>query len=154
MKSESEGDKLKFEEEQIISVIKLMGLDLPSRKELKIDYKTYLIPLLYFRHEFSKNQIAAIFNMDHSSINHHKKRRQRLEHNQDNKFLKNILPLKSSFPYEFPRIEDYDMESRLEKSTLILSIGKTRRLKLDSYAKEHDLDSPQAVIRRLIDNNL
>lgn len=77
-----------------------------SRKREYVDPRNYILALLHFKFGYIEEELAELFGVHRTSINHAKKAPYELMENEDAQFLKHTKELREQFPYIFVKLGD------------------------------------------------
>jgi len=104
-----------------------------TRKTTYLDPRNYIMAILHYKFGYIEEELAELFQVDHSSINHAKK----MAYNHivdvpDSGFIKHVKELMNLFPYDFPFPGDLK-EGVLYSVTIYLN--KETMKSLDKYSK-------------------
>jgi hypothetical protein len=113
-----------------------------------LDKRNYLIALLYFKYSWSETKIAALFEMDRSTVNYSKYLANQFITINDISFIANVNDLHLSFPYDFPDRQNQKLITRLNVVNIRLHNDVYK--KLNNYAKVNGLKIDQAAASLLI----
>lgn len=113
-----------------------------TRKRSYVDPRNYLIALLYFKFGYIEEELADIFEIHRSSVNHAKRAPYDLIKTQDETFLKHTSDLAEEFPYIFPKVTDvapsrlYAVNMRVDRATLksLQKYSKTKNRRINQVA--------------------
>lgn len=111
-----------------------------TRKRKYLDLRNYIMGLLYYKFGYSEHDLAPIFEVDRSTINHAKKLPYVLSRDPD--FKENTKELSILFPYVFLNNVKDPSYTRLHKVSVKFEKDDIDRLR--KYAKNKNIRIGQA----------
>lgn len=141
-------------EEKIIAYVDKHNLAGKSRLTGKVEQRYYIAGYLYYKYGWTEEELADLFNKDHSSINRMKVKPYEMFEINDEVFLSNTKYLRKEFPYTFPKPERYQSALRHGSKRVTLKLSRDQAKKLDKYAQTLTIKSSANAIRTLIDTFL
>jgi hypothetical protein len=143
------------EEEELKKYIKKNKLNQKGRKRNRIDRKSYLIGYLYHYWFYTEEKIAAMFNIDRSSVNHHKNKI--FDFKKDINFIMNTCMERELYPIDYDAIKDsqkMDFRKTFGYGITFIKLEREQYLKLKEFMDNNNIENTRKVIPKLIDTFL
>ena len=144
------------EEEELLRYIEKNNLNKKGRHRQLIDKKAYLIGYLYHFWFYTEEKIADIFNIERTTVNHHKSKIFNLK--KDPSFLRNTVRERELYPIEedtinvFKEIEKF--QNILGYGMVFVKLQKQEYLKLKTFIEENNINDPKKLLSELINKFL
>jgi hypothetical protein len=144
------------EEKELLEYIKKNRLNRKGRHRELIDKKAYLIGYLYHFWFYTEDKIAKIFNVERTTVNHHKSKIFDLK--KDPSFLRNTVMERELYPIEedsinvFKEMEEF--QNTLGYGMVFVKLHREEYLKLKTFIQENNITNPKKLLPELINKLL
>ena len=131
--------EVQFTEHELIDYFKNKFGIKKTRKREYLDNRNYVISVLHEHFNYSENDLACLFKMDRSSINHAKRKAyELLIDRQDRSYISNIRELYSNYPASLN-----DPEERRNNNHYLIGFSFTARDWYNKLKKAAELENKQ-----------
>lgn len=136
------------EEEEIRQYIFENELYDKSRKRSNIDPRNYLISILYYKYDWTEEDLGDLVDRDRTSINHCKELAYHLRDDDD--FLRHTKRVRELFPYTIPKPEDRKYTVLKRKTAISVSLTDAEYEKLRKLRKYYNSRTIGIAIKTLL----
>lgn len=135
------------EEELIINYIKINQFNKKTRKRKILDPRNFLINILYYKYNWTEDNISDLVNRNRTNINHCKNDCYYLWN--DPSFIKNTENVRNEFPLWVPIVPIKKLDEYKRKKIINVQLNKVEYEKLLVFKKNINSKSINVAFKKL-----